>query len=103
MRVFMGYTFILAFARFGPTSESNFTSCPVRLDLSNRMEGQRTAIATWIENGGAWGIGAVQSIYSPGSLDAISEEARAMLRKMRFWGLARKFSRILESFEFEGD
>ena len=26
-----------------------------------------------------------------------------MLRKMRFWGLAKKFSRILESFDFEDD
>ncbi|OCT53940.1 hypothetical protein CLCR_09525 [Cladophialophora carrionii] len=105
MRVFMGYIFILAFAKFGPQSspETNYASCPVRLDLSNRMDGQRTAIATWIENGGPWGIGSVESIYSPGSLHAISEEARAMLRKMRFWGLAKKFSRILESFDFEAD
>ena len=105
MRVFMGYIFILAFGKFGPqpSSKPHFTSFPVRLDLSNRIEGQRTAITTWIENGGPWGIGAVQSIYNPGSLEAISKEARAMLRKMRFWGLARKFSRILESFEFEGD
>src|ERR1700761_1049091 len=107
MRVFMGYIFILAFAKFGPQPASDsayaYATCPVRLDLPNRIDGQRTAIATWVDNGGPWGIGAVESIYSPGSLEAISEEARTMLRKMRFWGLAKKFSRILESFDFEDD
>jgi hypothetical protein len=100
----MGYTFILAFARFGPppSSEPAYTSTPVRLDLSNRASGQRAAIKNWIEHGGPWAIGAVE-IYHPGSLEAISEDARIMLRKMRFWGLAKKFSRILESFDFDAD
>lgn len=105
MRVFMGYIFILAFAKFGPghSSEPSYPSCPVRLDLSNRIEGQKTAITTWIENGGRAGIGAVGNIFGPGSLEAISQEARAMLRKMRYWGLAKKFSRILEHFDFGSD
>ncbi|KIY01633.1 uncharacterized protein Z520_03185 [Fonsecaea multimorphosa CBS 102226] len=105
MRTFMGYIFILAFAKFGPQpcSDPGYASCPVRLDLPNRIEGQRTAIATWIENGGPASIGAVENIYSTGSLEAISQEAQAMLRKMRFWKLSNKFSRILESFDFECD
>ena len=100
-----GYIFILAFAKFGPppSSELSYPPCPVRLDLSNRMEGQRNAIANWVEIGGPWGVGAVKSIYDPDSLEAISEEARTMLRKMRYWGLAKKFNRILESFDFESD
>lgn len=105
MRVFMGYIFLLAFAKFGPQPavEPMYGSCPVRLDLSNRLDGQRTAITTWIENGGAASIGLVKNIYGDGALEAISQEAQTMLRKMRFWGLAKKFSRILESFEFNGD
>ena len=101
----MGYIFVLAFGKFGPPSSSDpkHTPCPVRLDLSYRIDGQRAAIATWIETGGPWGIGAVHSIYNPGSLEAISDEAQTMLRKMRYWGLAKKFSRILESFDFDGD
>ncbi|KIW90480.1 uncharacterized protein Z519_09126 [Cladophialophora bantiana CBS 173.52] len=105
MRTFMGYIFILAFAKFGPQpcSEPGYASCPVRLDLPNRIDGQRTAIATWIENGGPASIGAVENIYSSGSLAAISREAQTMLRKMRFWKLSNKFSRILESFDFDSD
>ncbi|KAH0841023.1 hypothetical protein FOPE_06129 [Fonsecaea pedrosoi] len=105
MRTFMGYIFILAFAKFGPQpcSDPGYASCPVRLDLPNRIDGQRTAIATWIENGGPASIGAVENIYTSGSLEAISHEAQAMLRKMRFWKLSNKFSRILESFDFESD
>lgn len=105
MRVFMGYIFILAFAMFGPqpSSDSNYESCPVRLDVSTRIDGQRTAITTWIENGGPASIGSVTNIYSDGGLKAISQEAQTMLRKMRFWGLAKKFIRILESFEFNRD
>ncbi|OAL34627.1 hypothetical protein AYO20_06044 [Fonsecaea nubica] len=105
MRTFMGYIFILAFAKFGPQpcSDPGYASCPVRLDLPNRIDGQRTAIATWIENGGPASIGAVENIYMSGSLEAISHEAQAMLRKMRFWKLSNKFSRILESFDFDCD
>ncbi|OQV01263.1 Fungal specific transcription factor domain-containing protein [Cladophialophora immunda] len=105
MRTFMGYIFILAFAKFGPqpSSDPGYATCPVRLDLPNRIDGQRTAIATWIENGGPASIGAVENIYSSGSLEAISHEAQTMLRKMRFWKLSNKFSRILESFDFDSD
>ncbi len=101
MRVFMGYIFILAFAKFGPqpSSKFNLDSIPVRLDLSNRIEGQRTVITTWVENGGPASIGLVRNIYSNGGLKAISSEAQTMLRRLRYWGLAKKFIRILESFD----
>ncbi|KAK5214342.1 hypothetical protein LTS03_004008 [Exophiala xenobiotica] len=101
MRVFMGYIFILAFAKFGPqpSSKFNFDSTPVRLDLSNRIEGQRTVITVWVENGGPASIGLVRNIYSNGGLEAISSEAQSMLRRLRHWGLAKKFIRILESFD----
>lgn len=101
MRVFMGYIFILAFAKFGPqpSSDSNLDSSPVRLDLSNRVAGQKAAIATWIQHGGYASIGLVKNVYSNGGLNAISHEAQTMLRKLRYWGLAKKFIRILESFD----
>ena len=101
----MGYIFILAFSKFGPQpfSDPRCASHPVRLDVSNRMDGQRLAIANWIEQGGPASIQAVKNIYSHGSLEAIGAEARTMLRKMRYWGLAKKFSIILESFDFDGD
>lgn len=101
MRVFMGYIFILAFAKFGPQPppEAGFEPCLVRLDLSNRLPGQLTAIKTWIDVGGPASIGMVTNIYSDGGLKAISHEAQSMLRKLRYWGLAKKFIRILESFE----
>ncbi|KAJ9641667.1 hypothetical protein H2204_002729 [Knufia peltigerae] len=101
MRVFMGYIFILAFAKFGPqpSSDSNLDSSPVRLDLSNRVAGQKAAIATWIQHGGYASIGLVKNVYNNGGLNAISHEAQTMLRKLRYWGLAKKFIRILESFD----
>ncbi|KIW16077.1 hypothetical protein PV08_06128 [Exophiala spinifera] len=101
LRVFMGYIFILAFAKFGPqpSSNSNFDSSPVRLDLSNRIADQRTAIAAWIQHGGFASIGLVKNIYSNGGLNAISQEAQTMLRQLRYWGLAKKFIWILESFD----
>ena len=105
MRVFMGYIFILAFARYGPQPlpGSGFESPPVRLDLSNSIDGQKAAINTWTEVGGPATIGSVKTIHSNGGLKAIGQEAQAMLRKMRYWGLARTFIRILENFEFNSD
>lgn len=112
MRVFMGYIFILAFIRFGPrpsdTSLTNRNSLrhgqtPVRLDLANRVSGQKTAILSWIDAGGPATIGAVANIYDDGGLTAIAREAQTMLRKMRFWGLARIFMRILEGFDLTND
>ncbi|KAL2435607.1 hypothetical protein ABEF95_006334 [Exophiala dermatitidis] len=105
LRVFMGYIFLLAFAKFGPqpVPEASFDSFAIQLDLPNRIQGQRTAISTWIDVGGPASIGGVKNIYSDGGLKAISREAQTMLRKMRFWGLAKKFTRILESFDFDSD
>ena len=102
----MGYIFILAFsdtfAKFGPRLSLDATSesYAVRLDLSNSIEGQKAAVTKWIEVGGPASIGSVKNIYSDGGLKAIGQEAQTMLRKMRFWGLAKKFIRILESFDF---
>ncbi len=101
MRVFMGYIFLLAFAKFGPqtSSDHKFEMCAVRLDLSNRVEGQKAAINAWFEVGGPASIGSVKNIYSDGCVRSISLEAQTMLRKLRYWGLAKKFIRILECFE----
>ena len=99
----MGYMFILAFIKFGPQPASDAHINSVRLDLSNRIDGQRTAVATWIEVGGPASIGLVHNIYSNGGLRAISHEAQTMLRKLRYWGLAKKFIRILESFDLTAD
>jgi len=105
MRVFMGYIFLLAFAKYGPqpSADAGLDACPVRLDLSNQRDGQRTAITTWIDIGGPASIGAVKNIYSDGGSKAIGQDAQTMLRKMRFWGLAKKFIRILESFELNSE
>ncbi|KAI1611552.1 hypothetical protein EDD36DRAFT_409050 [Exophiala viscosa] len=99
MRVFMGYMFILSFIKFGPQPAPDAHISPVRLDLSNRIDGQRTAVATWIEVGGPASIGLVHNIYGNGGLKAISHEAQTMLRNLRYWGLAKKFIRILEGFD----
>ncbi|KIX06137.1 uncharacterized protein Z518_04111 [Rhinocladiella mackenziei CBS 650.93] len=105
LRVFMGYTFILAFAKFGPqpSPDTDCESCSVHLDLSNHRDGQRTAISTWIENGGRASVGAAENIFSEEGLKVLSQDAQTMLRKMRFWGLAKKFIRILESFDINSD
>jgi hypothetical protein len=101
----MGYIFILAFSRFGPQEPNNTspTSKSIRLDLSTRAGGQKKAIAAWLHYGGAAGLGSVQDIFASGSHEAIVLEARTMMQKMGSWGLAKKFDRILENFDFEGN
>jgi len=99
----MGYSFIIAFARYasqhrGITGQGD-TAPIVQLDLLNPSEAQRKDIAHWIEYGGPAGLLSTVNICSGACVPAISQQAQDMMRKMRGWGLADKFGKILHHFE----
>lgn len=98
MRVFMGYVFIMAYSAYGPrtlAAERDHFAVPVRLDLSDQRPQQRQAIADWIRHGGLARVGSVGDICSDGCLTALSNDAQAMMQRLRCWGLAEKFTKIL--------
>lgn len=104
LRIFMGYSFIMAFARYGTQLHRDVTSWNdstviVQLDLLNPSEVQRKAIMQWIDNGGPAGLASIENICSDACVSAVSQQAQAMMRRMRVWGLADKFGKILHHFE----
>ncbi|KIW02577.1 uncharacterized protein PV09_06028 [Verruconis gallopava] len=105
LRLFMGYVFIIAFAKYFPRGSQPIRgqSLPrIRLDVSLHQPSQKQAIADWVVHGGPASIGSVKDICSGGSVLAISQEAQSMLQRLRAWGLAEKFIKILQSFESHG-
>jgi hypothetical protein len=105
LRLFMGYVFIIAFAKYFPrNSHQTGGQSPPRLslDVSMHRPAQKQAVADWIAQGGPASIGSVEDICSDGSVPAISREAQSMLQRLRSWGLADKFIKILQSFESHG-
>ncbi|KLU81076.1 hypothetical protein MAPG_00171 [Magnaporthiopsis poae ATCC 64411] len=101
MRLFMGYMFIIAFAKYCPPSHRYWGLGPaVCLDLpAHRGVDKGSAVSDWIEHGGAASIGDVSNIFSDGAALSISRDARNMLQRLKCWGLAEKFTKILQSFE----
>jgi hypothetical protein len=105
LRIFMGYVFIIAFAKYFPQAGNQTArqSAPsLRLDIPIRQVSQKDAVADWIERGGPASIGSVENIWSDGSVVAISRDAQSILQRLRCWGLADKFIKILKTFESHG-
>jgi len=101
MRLFMGYMFIIAFANYCPRGHRySGPGSAVRLDLPPHQGADKgSAVSDWIEHGGAASIGDVSNIFSDGAALSISRGARDMLQRLKCWGLAEKFTKILQSFE----
>lgn len=103
MRLFMSYIFIIAFAQYYPRPQQPGRGTHVRLDLPNHHADQKLAIEEWIQTGGSARIGSAEDILADGSTKTIILDAQAMLQRLRSWGLAEKFAKILQSFENNGD
>jgi hypothetical protein len=104
MRLFMGYIFIIAFSTYGPAANDSGQQQLqlVRLDIPGHTLRMKKDIATWIEYGGPASVGKVEDICAEGSVSAISHDAQAMMQKLRCWGLAGKFARILSTLGTKG-
>lgn len=102
MRLFMSYIFIVAFAQHYPRLERPATTFKVRLDVPNHHPDQMQAVEEWIQFGGRARIGSAEDILADGAVKTIVQDAQAMLQRLRSWGLAEKFAKILQSFENSG-
>ncbi|KAH7022417.1 fungal-specific transcription factor domain-containing protein [Ilyonectria destructans] len=103
MRLFMSYIFIIAFAQYYPRPQQPDRGAQVRLDLPNHHADQKRAIEDWIQTGGPARIGSAEDILAQGSTKIIIQDAQVMLQRLRSWGLAEKFAKILQCFENNGD
>ncbi|KAL8366523.1 hypothetical protein RB595_010405 [Gaeumannomyces hyphopodioides] len=101
MRLFMGYIFIITFAKYHPWSHKYSDLAPViRLDLPRTEEPRMAAPCL---TGSSMAVlprsAPCQTFFSDGAALSISRDARNMPQRLKCWGLAEKFTRILQSFE----
>jgi hypothetical protein len=98
MRLFMAYVFVVAYVKYSPSSLRSGEGIQVRLDMNCRSVEQRKAIMQWIQTGGPAQIGSADDIFGHGSAGLISKDAQNIFQRLRSWGLAEKFAKILQSF-----
>jgi hypothetical protein len=102
LRIFMGYAFILAVAKYCPqTSTPSGQQVHVQLARPCQNDAQKVLVAEWIEHGGSAAIGDAVNFCTPDGIRIISREAQLLLHKMRVWGLSEQFTKILGHLEDE--
>ncbi|KAF4334957.1 hypothetical protein FBEOM_11214 [Fusarium beomiforme] len=104
MRVFMGYIFIIAYSTYGEHSRAapNEVAQGVRLDLHDQNLSHRRVVVRWIEKGGPATVGSVPDVGVDGCIPAISNDAQEILKKLKCWGLAHKFTKVFQVLEAKG-
>lgn len=107
LRVFMGYTFLMAFARYGPhgpylphLQELDDQIC-VRLDVIHPSPEQKGITERWVLHGGRAAVGPIENICDKDAFSEIKQQALQTLDSLRHWGLAERFSSVLTVFDFE--
>lgn len=108
LRVFMGSIFLMAFAKYSNNNNSHYYSEHeedglqyVKLDdVENTTKGyQSRLISDWILHGGPAYISGIDDIYCEKFAGHVSNRTQDLLRRIQYWGLSRKFVRILQIFE----
>lgn len=102
MRIFMAYVFIMAYSVYGPKADRDPFAVPVRLDLSDQRPHHGQAVGDWMRHGGPARVGSVADIFSDGCFPSLCNNAQAMMQKLRCWGLAEKFTKILQTIGEKG-
>ncbi|KJR87258.1 uncharacterized protein SPSK_01400 [Sporothrix schenckii 1099-18] len=75
------------------------TVAAIQLDIPSHRIASTADVDNWIAHGGPAAIGSVPNLFADGGALAISRDAQAMLQRLKCWGLAEKFTKILQSFE----
>ncbi|KAL6799689.1 fungal-specific transcription factor domain-containing protein [Trichoderma sp. SZMC 28012] len=104
MRVFMAYIFILAYSTYGPRFASSANDqVPLRLDLPcHENTSQKRSVTDWVGTGGPAGLGSIKNVFDDGCASHLSRDAQVLMQRLRCWGLAGKFCKILHVFETRG-
>ncbi|GAD92017.1 conserved hypothetical protein [Paecilomyces variotii No. 5] len=108
LRIFMGSIFLMAFAKYSGSpvdydggNEPNLPS--IKLDEIDDMGGRESQLVTnWIQHGGPACITGVEDIYSEEFASHVSAQTQSLLQRIQYWGLSRKFVKILQIFQDAG-
>ncbi|KAL1905108.1 hypothetical protein Sste5344_009158 [Sporothrix stenoceras] len=82
-----------------PVAPSTPSTAAIQLDIPSHRIASTADVDNWIAHGGPAAIGSVPNLFVEGGALAISRDAQAMLQRLKCWGLAEKFTKILQSFE----
>lgn len=100
MRLFNGFAYLLAFARFFPFEafQQPTTDRTVRLDVLpwRRTRQDEAELKLWVERGGGASLAPVGDICDQSNFAKLKQEGLHALNELRTWGLARKFYRVLQ-------
>ena len=107
LRVFMGSIFLMAFAKYSNNNDSCYSGHEkddlpyVKLDdIENTTKGcQSPLVSDWILHGGPAYITGIDDIYCETFASHVSNRTQDLLQRIQYWGLSRKFVRILQIFE----
>lgn len=99
MRLFMGYIFIIAFARYCPRQDS--AGMTTIIDRPGHIDDH--GVASWIHCGGPAQMGSTGDVFAPGATALIAEDARTIFGRLCGWGLSEKFAGIVQCFEASKD
>jgi hypothetical protein len=105
LRVFMGFTFLMAFARYG--QHDSFLQHVkdgkdhVRLDDVHPSLTQKEAVVHWVQYGGPAAVGPIDNICDKDAFSKIKHHALQTLGGLRRWGLAERFIKIIADFNFD--
>jgi hypothetical protein len=99
MRLFNGFAYLLAFARFFPFEKISHPGVAANLNI---LPWRRTAqddpdLQAWIERGGPALLAPVGDICEPSNFAALKQEALQVFDALKTWGLAEKFRKVLRS------
>ncbi|KAF2024042.1 hypothetical protein EK21DRAFT_79610, partial [Setomelanomma holmii] len=105
LRVFMGFTFLMAFARYSrhDANRSHVDEAIdlVRLDDVRPSLTRKESVEQWVQYRGPAMVGPIDNISDPKAFTEIKELALKTLGGLRRWGLAEKFIKIITVFEFD--
>lgn len=105
LRVFMGSVFLMAFAKYSGVPDyydPNSSGLPcVKLDeiedATKKCHGP--LISDWILHGGRAYITGIRDISCESFASHVSIRTQNLLQRIQYWGLSRRFIRILQIFE----
>lgn len=96
MRLFMGYIFIIASAKYLPRQ---YLSGRFKVKIDRPGHVDDPGIASWIQNGGPVQMGLAEDLTMQGATALIAQDARLIFNRLSGWGLSEKFAGIVQCFE----
>jgi hypothetical protein len=68
---------------------------------NSKSSGSASRLEIWIERGGPASLESVDDICLVRNFNALKDTSLRAMEKLRVWGLAKKFHRILKDFDYD--